>query len=474
MSDLHAACSLGDVEKVLELLRGEAKTSCVNVRMETPLHVVCALSRDRTEKKMEIVKQLLLHDAPLQEEDERGRTPLMLACETASVDVAAALLDNGSDLRAHYRGDGTMLHAAVAGGNARVLSPACSGQLDIMRLLLEAGADPNVAETKSGVTPLMRAVREGKEAAVQMLLSHGADVNAADSYGETSLYHVPCSGRLDIMRLLLEAGANPNVAKTESGETPLIKAVREGEEAVARMLLAGADANAADLYGQTSLHMAARSGQLDIMRLLLEAAAKPNVADTESGETLLIRATLYHAACFGRLDIVRLLLEAGADANAVDSYGRTTMYHAAFFGWLDIMRLLLEAGADPNAAFSYGQTTLYQAVRFGRRDIVRLLLEAGADANAADSYGVTSLHIAARSGQLDIVRLLLEDDEAAVLMLLSHGADANAADSHGETFLYHVPCSGRLDIMRLLLEAGADPNVAEAQTGKTPLMMAAW
>ncbi|XP_014678855.1 PREDICTED: putative ankyrin repeat protein RBE_0220 [Priapulus caudatus] len=223
MSDLHAACLRGDVENVLELLRGEAKTSRVNVRMETPLHVACALSPDRTEEKMEIVKQLLLHDAPLQEEDERGRTPLMLACETASADVAAALLDNGADLRARYRSDGTMLHAAVAGGNARVLSPACSGQLVIIRLLLEAGADPNVAETKSGVTPLM----------MRMLLSHGADANAADSYGQTSLYHAASFGQLDIMRLQLEAGADPNVAETKSGKTPLMMAVRNGKVAMA-------------------------------------------------------------------------------------------------------------------------------------------------------------------------------------------------------------------------------------------------
>ncbi|XP_014673894.1 PREDICTED: ankyrin repeat domain-containing protein 34B-like [Priapulus caudatus] len=150
MSDLHAACSRADVEKVFELLRGGAKTSCVNVRMETPLHVACALSRDRTEEKMEIVKQLLLHDAPLKEENERGRTPLMLACETASADVATALKENGAGPRARYPGNGSRLYEAV-------LSRACSGQLDIMRLLLEAGADPNVADTESGETPLMRA-----------------------------------------------------------------------------------------------------------------------------------------------------------------------------------------------------------------------------------------------------------------------------------------------------------------------------
>ncbi|XP_014677458.1 PREDICTED: ankyrin repeat and SOCS box protein 14-like, partial [Priapulus caudatus] len=128
-----------------------------------------------------------------------------------------------------------------------------------MRLLLEAGADPNVAMTKSGETPLIKAVTEGEEAGeeavARMRLSHGADANAADLHGETTLYHAACSGQLDIIRLLLKAGADPK---------------------------------AADSYGRTTLYHAARSGQMDIVDLLLEAGADPNVADTESGKTPLM------------------------------------------------------------------------------------------------------------------------------------------------------------------------------------------
>ncbi|XP_014672256.1 PREDICTED: ankyrin repeat domain-containing protein 54-like, partial [Priapulus caudatus] len=133
-------------------------------------------------------------------------------------------------------------------------------------------------------------VRERKEAVVQMLLSYGADANAADSHGQTSLYHAACSGQLDIVRLLLEAGADSNVADTESGETPLMMAVREADEAVVRMLLShGADPNTADSYGHTSLHMAALSLQFCkpafIARLLMKYEASlyisDNVAETE-------------------------------------------------------------------------------------------------------------------------------------------------------------------------------------------------
>ncbi|XP_014678042.1 PREDICTED: ankyrin repeat domain-containing protein 54-like [Priapulus caudatus] len=117
--------------------------------------------------------------------------------------------------------------------------------------------------------------------------------------------------KMDIVRQLLEARADPNVADPKSGEKLLIKEVilgeeaMEGEEAMVQMLLShGADANAAvNSYGDTSLHIAAYSGRMDIMRLLLKARANPNVANTESGETLLMKAVKE-----GEEAMVRMLL----------------------------------------------------------------------------------------------------------------------------------------------------------------------
>ncbi|XP_014675470.1 PREDICTED: ankyrin-3-like [Priapulus caudatus] len=230
-----------------------------------------------------------------------------------------------------------------------------------MRLLLEAGADSNVAIPRNGVTPLMKAVREDKEAAVRMLLSHGADANVADSHGVTTLYQAAWFGQLDIMRLLLEAGANPNVAMTKSGTTLLLKAVRKGNKAMVRMLLShGADANVADSQERTSL---------------------------------------YHAACLGRLDIVRLLLESGANANAADSYGQTSLLIAAHCnpsGRLDIMRLLLEAGADPNVAETEKMesfTPLHYSCGQLHTEIITHLLKHGADPNLVDCNKRTPLAI---------------------------------------------------------------------------------
>ncbi|XP_014663506.1 PREDICTED: ankyrin repeat domain-containing protein 50-like, partial [Priapulus caudatus] len=280
----------------------------------------------------------------------------------------------------------------------------CSGQLDIMRLLLEAGADPNVA--------MMNAVREGKKAAVRILLSHGANPNATDSHGQTSLYDAARSGRLDIMRLLLEAGADPNVAQKMSGETPLVRAAWVGKKAMVRMLLShGANPNAADSYGDTSLN---------------------------------------YAACFGLLDIMRLLLEAGAVPNAADSYGRTSLLIAVRFGELDIMRMLLEAGADPNVAETEERgsfTALHLSCVRLQTEIITHLLKHGADPNLVDRNKRTPLAIIGSEVEVRISReswraeqaesvvqaasALLQTCESAGVLL-----QVNTRDSEGDTPLH--------------------------------------
>ena len=192
------------------------------------------------------------------------------------------------------------------------------------------------------------------------------------------------------------------------------------------------DPDVVDNEGQTTLHLAAQSGHVHCLALLLEAGADTNKVSFEG------RTALHDAASRGHVEVTRrLLLEAGVDKNAVDSGGRTALHCASeserfrfqfgtksYRDYPQILRRLLEAGFDKDATTSDGRTALHLAACKGHPGIVRELLKDGAKIDVPDLDGTTALHCAARRGSPDVIWLLLEA-----------GADKDAADSQGKTAL---------------------------------------
>ena len=196
------------------------------------------------------------------------------------------------------------------------------------------------------------------------------------------------------LRHALSRGANVDAGT-------LACAIHGGNINCLRLLLeAGADIDNADFYGRTPLHLSAQCGHLDCLQLLLEAGAETDKADPNGN------AALHWAAWSGRLDCLRLLLQAGADKNKGDTMGRTPLHGAAECGHLDCLRLLLEAGADKDKVDTTGETPLHKAARVGHPECLRLLLEAGADASARNKHGHTPLDIAEAHNNKKLAALL--------------------------------------------------------------------
>ena len=177
----------------------------------------------------------------------------------------------------------------------------------------------------------------------------------------------------------------------------LFAAVKNGHLELVRLLLeAGADKDATNGFGGTALCMAAREGHLEVARSLLEAGADKDAATTDVKGT----TALFVAAREGHLNVARLLLEAGADKDTRNRFGVTALCAAANNGHLEVVRLLLEAGADKDALTTdvHGTTALFVAAREGHLKVARLLLEAGADKDTRNRFGVTALCAAANNG----------------------------------------------------------------------------
>ena len=158
--------------------------------------------------------------------------------------------------------------------------------------------------------------------------------------------HLACENNQVVeVTSLLQKPLNPNGTGADIDRPPMFPAAERGHLEVVRLLLeAGADQNATMQDGATALMDAALNGHLEVARLLLEAEADQNAA-TQGGTTALMDAALY-----GHLEVVRLLLEAGADQNVARQNGATALMDAALNGHLEVARLLLEAGADKNVA----------------------------------------------------------------------------------------------------------------------------
>lgn len=146
-------------------------------------------------------------------------------------------------------------------------------------------------------------------------------------------------------------------------------------------------------------------------------APASQVDDRPSAESPLAKA-----ARRGDLETVRELLDAGNEVNVTDALGRTPLHMAAFYGRPRTSELLLERGAEVNAGDRVGMTPLHAAVLDGRTSVAEILLARGADINAASHTGLTPLHLAAATGQPAIARLLL-----------GRGADPQRKDKDGKT-----------------------------------------
>ena len=316
---------------------------------------------------------------------------------------------------------------------------ALCGMHDIAKfLVVEHSQDINARGFDRKETALHVALRRGHVAVAQLLLEHGADVDARDDAGFTPLLLASREGHAALVRILFEHGADTE-ARDNDKRTSLFLAVEDDHVETVHILLEhGADTEAREENDISPLEHASMAGFLEIARLLLDYGGDPRSQD-ENHDT-----PLHFASTNGKHAVARLLLEHNADVNAQNKNKRMPLHRAK---GEETARLLLKHGAYPNALCNENRTPLHHAAEYGRIEVARVLLEHGVDANARDANNATPLHLVCSSRftqkgfrPVDFVRLLLEYD-----------SDIHARDDKGQTAFMRARAKGDHDIMRLLV-----------------------
>ena len=378
-----------------------------------------------------------------------------------------------------------------------------------------AAAAASVAPPDAG---LLEAVRTGDAAAVDALLDEGVDVNAAAADGTTALHWAVYRDDLPTVERLIRAGAAVDSAN-RYGVRPLSLAAAGGQAGVVEALLAAGADPSSPTAGEPPILSAARTGNLDTVRLLVRHGADVNARETLRGQTALMWAAAEdHAA------VVRTLVELGADihgrstgAGTVRSgtldadqrapervtVGFTPLLFAARQGALDSARALVAAGADVNERGPRGSNALLIATRNYHYELAAFLVARGADPNATDAGGATALHAAVQAETLRPISAPARtptggmDRFAFITFLLERGANPNArlardkrprhADTRdliadrvidfsvsigGATPFFFAAKAADVEVMRLLAAHRAHPRITTHE-GTTPLAVAA-
>jgi len=441
-------------------------------------HAGATDAADAAQKKdLSALRALVQHKADVNTAQPDGTTALHWAVMWNNDEAVSLLLRAGANVKATNRYGATPLSEAVTAGSASMVDA-----------LLNAGADAKTLTTADGETVLMTAARAGNVDVVRLLLERGADVNAREQYkGQTALMWAAAERHPAVVKLLLERGADWKVRSFDR-ETKIPK------------LSAASSITPIPRGGFPALAFAAREGDIESARVMLEKGVDINYGDVDNTTALVV------AIMNKQYTFAKFLIERGADVNIAGSYGRTPLYAIADMRnedysalpnrktedplpTIDVLKALLDRHANVDATLTAflpgrsgmdfgdatlgeGTTPLMRAARAGDTAAIRLLLDAGADAKRTTKDGNTALMFAAGVGYRDKnTRGAERDALESVKIFVSAGFDVRQRNSREETALHGAADRGADTIVQYLVDHGAELNVKSKQ-GFTPLDVA--
>ena len=496
---LLKACCKGNKDVINALLNAGANPDISDNYDLTGLHYAAYLDCNK-----EVLQAIIDHGADVNATNKNNHTALMFACNNSNEDAINMLLNAGTDPTIGDINGDTCLHAAVGQNctkevieeiinhgadvnatnknNRTALMIAChKGNIDVMNLLLNAGANFDISDDDAQTCLHYAATGDSSHEVLEIIIGHGVDVNSTNNSNQTALMRASHKGNKHVINVLINAGANPHISDDE-GDTLLHYAAYGdcSKEVLQAIIDHGADVNATNKNNKTALMIACEKCNEDAINVLLNARADPTIGDIG-------RNTCLHVAVAQDCtkEVIGEIIDHGADVNAINNSNITALLIACQKRQEVLMGLLLTSGADPNIADDECDTLLHSAVYHNiTSKTLQIIIEHGADVNATNKKHETALIISCYKGNIDAMSLLLNagaehnkmDAEGhtwlhaavcgncrkeALQAIISHGTDVNAMNKQKQTALALACENGNVDAIKLLLNARADPNIAD-------------
>jgi ankyrin repeat protein len=470
---------------------------------------------------LEMAKMLVAAGANVKAATRVGAiTPIFMAAKNGNAAMIELLLNSGADANATDEHGTTVLMTAAAAGNP-----------EAVKTLIEHGADVNAREGAHGQTALMFAAALNRGAAIKVLLDAHADPGlttkavklpkppsrfmdgklvpedstqtpkaapAADSNADKAALDALAAG-MGLKGAVVNPGGAPGegdlramIAKLNAKIDDIEKRLpaqkpKEGEDPNGSMFGIIRERGTTDMGGMTALLFAARDGQMEAARALLEGGADINQVSASEKTSPLVMAIMN-----GHFDLAKFLIDWGADPNLSNEQGLTALYATIDVQWapkgwfpspdvgqektsyLDLMKTLLEDGANPDARTTKklwfrsfgdhswtdtaGSTAFWRAAWATDVAAMKLLVEHGANPDIPTTGGVSPLEAACGIGWGYHYNMNSPDYTwmDAVKYLVQLGADVNHADDRGYTPLHGAAYIGNNELIQYLVDHGAD------------------
>ncbi|PAA83693.1 hypothetical protein BOX15_Mlig016864g1 [Macrostomum lignano] len=465
----HLAASKSDTELLDVIRRASAPLDEQDNKGNTPLIIATIQPTN-----LDLMKQFIELKCNVETKNNKGKTATSIAVEQGSVEALNYLISVGGNLgNITKTGETTTMQAAKGNhlevmkvistsasqsnvnstdinGKTAVHFAALSGRLEIIEFLKnEIKANCDLAD-KNGNTPFMLAAGKGHKSVAEKLLDFGADIHLRNKNGENSAYLAVKGNHADMLRYLSMKSCYLD-QEDKNGVTPLMLACKEKNlEAVNFLLSKDCAKNSVVRNGRQLIHAACEGGSLPVVRRIVNLGVPIDSKDTSGVTPLMI------AAGGGFIKVAQFLLEKKKELLSMsDESGKTALDHAILSDHVKIVELLIDSGSDVEHVMDDGRTSLLLALEKSVKDkqkVAALLINSGSDVLKKAADGLSSAHVACKFNKLLSLKKLMEK-----------GVGLDTLTQNGDSCLTLAVPKSDPDLINLLLESELDRRHTNSQ-----------